>query len=321
MTVLVLGASGFVGRSLAGALVEAGEQVRAASRRPGRPTDPAPTTNGCVPIACDLSDPRTLPAALEGTDCAYYLVHSMGGGASDFRAKERACAENLARAAEASGCRRIVYLGGVAPHGGTSEHLASRLEVGEILRSSRVPTLELRAAMIIGHGSTSWKIVRDLSLRLPCMILPRWLDSSTRPIGIADVVAALLDARQMPLPAGSAWFDIPGPEVMSAREILRRVAKLRGRYVPMLRVPFLTPRLSALWLKLVSGADYRVARELVLGLAFDLLPRDARYWRLTGHETLQSFEEAATIALDAERDRGHLQSRKPTRPMRDAFVT
>jgi uncharacterized protein YbjT (DUF2867 family) len=302
MSVLVLGASGFVGRALVGTLVEAGVDVRAASRRapPSSLTRSSPGRPGPSWVACDLEDPSTLPAALEGVDCAYYLVHSMGSEADDFRAKERACAVNLARAAEASGCGRVVYLGGVAPRGAMSEHLASRHEVGELLRSGRVPTLELRAAMIIGYGSTSWKIVRDLAARLPLMILPRWLDSRSRPIAIADVVAALRDARELPLDAGSTWFDIPGPEVMSAREILRRVARLRGRYIPMLRVPLLTPRLSALWLKLVTGADYRVARELVLGLADDLLPRDARYWRLTGHETLQSFEEAATIALDAE---------------------
>jgi hypothetical protein len=164
--------------------------------------------------------------------------------------------------------------------------------------------------MIIGEGSVSWKIVRDLVMRLPMMVLPRWLDSRSRPVALVDVVAALLDARLIPLEQ-STWFDIPGPEVMSAREILQRVALLlNGRYVPMVRVPVLTPRLSALWLRLVTGANYAVARELVLGLTTDLLPRDARYWRLTGRETLQSFDEAAAIALESERQRRRSRSER-----------
>ena len=296
MKVLVLGATGFVGRALVDALVDAGEDVRAASRR-ARPRKGA--AGSPSPVSCDLLKPETLASALEGVDCVYYLVHSMGDARADFPAIERRCAHNLAHAAAIAGCRRVVYLGGVAPRGEPSEHLASRLEVGAILRAGAVTTVELRAAMIIGAGSVSWKIVRDLALRLPLMVLPRWLESQTRPIAIADVVTALLDARHVRV-EGSAWFDIPGPEVLSAREILRRVALLRGRHIPMVRVPVLTPRLSALWLKLVTGANYAVARELVLGLGEDLLPHDARYWHLTGHETLQSFDEAAEIALAAE---------------------
>ncbi len=269
----------------------------AASRRAPPPARPHRALH---PVVSDLRRPETLPAVLEGADCAYHLVHSMGERTGDFRAIERECAENLARAAASSGCRRIVYLGGVAPAGPPSEHLGSRLEVGATLRAGSVPALELRAAMIIGAGSVSWKIVRDLALRLPAMILPRWLESRSRPVAIADVIAALLDARLVPLDR-SEWFDIPGPEVLSAREVLRRVALLRGHRVPMVSVPVLTPRLSAMWLKFVTGADYAIARELVLGLATDLLPRDARWWRWTGHETLQSFDEAARIALDAER--------------------
>jgi uncharacterized protein YbjT (DUF2867 family) len=337
MAILVLGATGFVGRAIVGALVEAGEEVRSAARHPRADPHPSSRDEGspgasgassakrgrATSVRCDLRDPQTLPAALEGVGCAYYLVHSMGDGRPDFRAVERECARNFAKAAVESGCGRIVYLGGVSPHrrAHASEHLASRLEVGEILRASGIPTVELRAAMIIGEGSISWKIVRDLAFRLPLMVLPRWLESRTRPVAIADVVAGLLAARRLPIDAvdGSAWFDIPGPEVMSAREILRRVALLRGRQIPMLSVPLLTPRLSALWLKLVTGADYGIARELVLGLSEDLLPRDARYWRMTGHEQLQSFDEAAAIALEAER----IQARasRPAMRVRDAHAS
>jgi uncharacterized protein YbjT (DUF2867 family) len=293
--VLVLGATGFVGSALVPRLLEAGDVVRAASRRPPR----APMTDGPRWVQVDLCDPSTLPAALEGVECVYYLVHGMGGHAADFREVERGCARALAVAAAASGCARVVYLGGVAPAGPPSEHLASRLEVGEILRAGGVPALELRAAMIIGAGSASWRIMRDLAMRLPAMVLPRWLDSRCRPIAIDDAVTALLDARLLPLDA-SAWFDIPGPDELSAREMLLAIGALRGRRIPALRVPVLTPWLSSLWLKLVTRTDYALARELVLGLTSDLLPRDERYFELTGHRPRISFDEAAMKALEAE---------------------
>ncbi len=294
--VLVLGATGFVGRALFPRLLDDGEVVRAASRHPagGR------ARPGLSWVQCDVREPATLRPALEGVGCVYYLVHGMGAHGPDFRRVERASAGAVARAAAASGCERIVYLGGVAPAGEPSEHLASRLEVGEILRNGSVPTLELRAAMIIGAGSASWRIMRDLAMRLPMMVLPRWLESRCRPIAIDDAVTALLDARRVPL-EHSAWFDLPGPDELSAREMLFVVGALRGRRIPAVRVPVLTPRLSALWLKLVTRTDYRLARELVLGLTGDLLPHDERYFELTGHRPRVSFEQAARAALDAER--------------------
>lgn len=295
-TVLVLGASGFVGRALVPGLLAEGEVVRAASRRaPAGAARP-----GSSWVQCDVRRPSTLAPAMEGVGCVYYLVHGMGAHGRDFRDVERASARAVAHQAAASGCERIVYLGGVAPAGEPSEHLASRLEVGEILRGGVVPTVELRAAMVIGAGSASWRIMRDLAMRLPMMVLPTWLDSRCRPIAIDDVVTALLDARRVPLER-STWFDVPGPDELSAREMLMAIAALRGRRIPAVRVPVLTPRLSAMWLKLVTGTDYRLARELVLGLTSDLLPRDERYFELTRRWPHVSFEEAARRALDAER--------------------
>jgi uncharacterized protein YbjT (DUF2867 family) len=293
MNVLVLGASGFVGSALVPMLLAAGESVRAASRSA---KDPLPCVQA---IQCDVRDPDTLPRAFAGIDCVYYLVHSMGEGHEGFREAERRSAEAVARVAAESGVRRIVYLGGVQPTGHPSDHLASRLDVGATLRSGRAQTVELRAAMIIGNGSTSWKILRDLALRLPFMVLPRWLQSRSCPIALADVMTALLDARMLPVEK-SAWFDIPGPELLSAYEMLMIVAELDGRRVPTLPVPLLTPRLSARWLRLVSGADYEVAKELVLGLEQDLFPQDRRYWELTGHPPVWSFRMAAEAALRTE---------------------
>jgi uncharacterized protein YbjT (DUF2867 family) len=290
---LVTGATGFIGSALVPELCARGWNVVAASRQPssGRTADP-----GVEWRTCDLLRPQTLPAALEGIQVAYFLVHSMGGGQGDFRALERQSADAFAAVAARAGVERIVYLGGPAPAGAASEHLGSRLDVGEILRSGSVPTVELRASMVIGAGSVSWQIVRDLAMRLPVMVLPRWLRSRTSPVGIDDVVAALAAASEIPL-QDSEWFDLPGPEVVSGKQILERIASLRGRRILALEVPFLTPELSAVWLRLVTRTDYTLARELVIGLAQDLLPKDDRYWQLIGHRELVGFDEAARRAL------------------------
>lgn len=304
-TVLVTGATGFIGGALVPALCARGADVIAASRRP-----PARSTGWRVQWrTLDLLRPETLPGALAGVHIAYYLVHSMGDGSSEFRARERRSARAFAEAAAGAGVERIVYLGGPAPMGAPSEHLRSRLEVGEILRAGKVPAIELRASMVIGSGSASFQIVRDLAMRLPVMILPRWLQSRTRPVALQDVIAALIGAAELPL-SGSAWFDLPGPEALSGREILERIAALRSRGIAVIEVPVLTPRLSALWLKLVTSADFALARELVVGLAADLLPRDEDFWRLIGHRELVPFDEAARDALRAAPRmrglRGHL---------------
>ncbi len=293
--VVVAGATGFVGRALLPALRAAGEEVRGLSRSPG-----PPRSDGVTWFVADARRPETLAPALRGARAVYWLVHGMGGAARDYAREERRGAAGLAREAARAGVERIVYLGGVAPQGAPSRHLASRLAVGEILRAGPVPALELRAAMIVGSGSASWKIVRDLALRLPAMAFPAWARSRSCPVALADVVRALVAALALPLPA-SAWFDLPGPEELSVRETLERVAALRGRRLPALAIPLPAPGLSSLWLKLVSGADFAVARELVRGLAHDLRPRDGRYWDLAGLPPRIPFDEAASGALAGDR--------------------
>lgn len=241
LATLVTGASGFVGRALVRALVARGERVIAL----GRTRDAAAPEPGVTRRVADLLEPATLRQAFSGARIAYYLVHSMSSGAADYRVLERRCAETFVSAAAAAGIERIVYLGGPAPSGLASEHLRSRLEVGEILRAGPVPTVELRAAMVIGDGSASFNIVRDLAMRLPIMVLPRWLASRTRPIALADVISALVAAAHMPLER-SSWFDLPGPDILSGQQILQRIAALQGRRFIAVRVPFLSPRLSAL---------------------------------------------------------------------------
>lgn len=249
-----------------------------------------------------MNDPASYAPALEGCRAALYLVHGIGDG-SDYGAREAEAATAFARTAHDAGVERIVYLGAVAPDGPGSPHLRSRLAVGEALRAGPVKTVELRASMIVGHGSLSWLIVRDLAARLPVMVLPRWLRSRTEPVAIDDVVAALVGSLELPL-AFSAPFDVPGPEVLSGKEILDESARVMGLAPPLaVGVPLLSPGLSSLWIRYVTRAQWSVAREVVLGLTEDLLARDATFWERIGHPRRATFAEAAGRALaDARGD-------------------
>ena len=298
-TVLLTGATGFVGRAARPALAAAGWRVRGLTRDAARARSCAPELEW---VRGDVADPAACARALAGCQAALYLVHEIGQG-DDYHRREVSEASGFARAAAAEGVRRIVYLGGVAPRGGPdagSEHLRSRLDVGAALRAGSVPAVELRASMIVGHGSLSWMIVRDLAARLPVMVLPSWLRSRTEPVAIDDVVVALVRTLEMPLEA-SAWFDVPGPERLSGREVLDGAARALALGRPrMIEVPLLPPRLSSLWLRLVTRARWSIAREVVVGLTSDLLAHDDRLWGLIDHPRRLTFSEAARRAVDAE---------------------
>jgi len=261
-TILLTGASGYVGSRLLRVLEEGGCRARCLARQPSRVAPKRATTEV---VAGDCLDDASLVAAMDGVDQAYYLVHSMASGPG-FAALDRRAASNFGRAAARAGVRRIIYLGGLGDAPETlSTHLRSRVETGEALRAAGVPVVEFRASIIIGAGSLSFEMIRALVERLPVMICPRWVDTRTQPIAIDDVLGYLRAALDL-ADGRQGVFEIGGPEVLSYGEMMREYARLRRLRRFFLSVPVLTPRLSGLWLGLVTPAQARVGRALVEGL-------------------------------------------------------
>jgi uncharacterized protein YbjT (DUF2867 family) len=264
-TILLTGATGHVGGRLLPVLLERGHRVRCLVREPAR----ARLRAGAEVVRGDVQRPATLGPALEGADVAFYLVHSMGGGGGGFAEADRQAARAFGDAARAAGTPRVVYLGGL---GGDSEHLRSREEVARLL-AERVPdSVHARAAMVIGGGSASFRMLRHLVDRLPLMVVPRWVDTRTQPIAVADVSAALAALATHPDPPREV--ELGGADVLDYRQMMLRYADLAGRRRPrMLRVPVLTPALSALWVSLVTPVGADLARPLVRGLSAEMVVR------------------------------------------------
>lgn len=258
--ILLTGATGYIGGRLLRALQESGRRVRCAARNPGALAQRVDSRTEIV--SADVLDYPSLCAALAGVSTAYYMVHSMGS-ASAFEETDRVGAENFARAAAENRVGRIVYLGGLGDTSTRlSTHLRSRQEVGDILRASGVPVIEFRASVVIGSGSLSFEMIRALVERLPVMITPKWVSSTAQPIAVTDVVAYLLAAEGLDV-KGSHIYEIGGPDLVSYGGLMNEYARQRGLRRLMISVPFLTPRLSSLWLGLVTPLYARVGRKLI----------------------------------------------------------
>ena len=268
--ILIAGASGYVGGRLLKALEDAGHRVRCLARRPEflRPR----VAHSTEVVQGDVLEAASLGPAMEGIDTAYYLVHSMGSGRS-FAEEDRRAATNFAQAAREAGVRRIVYLGGLGSGPQLSPHLASRQEVGRILRESGVPTIEFRASIIIGSGSLSFEMIRALVDRLPLMVTPRWVRIRAQPIAVEDVVAYLVAALDGPVD-DCAVIEIGGADQVSYREIMQEYGHQRGLKRLMIPVPVLTPWLSSLWLGLVTPVYAGVGRALIDSIPHETVVKD-----------------------------------------------
>lgn len=266
--------------------------MRALARRPERAEDLREA--GCEVRQADALEPQTLGPALEGIDVAYYLVHSMGrGGDGDFAERDHQAAENFAAAAAAAGVKRIVYLGGL---GEGSKHLDSRHATAETLREGTVPVTYFRAAAVIGAGSESFRTVFYLVRRLPVMVTPRWVATRTQPIAIDDVIACLAAASNLDLPLDRE-IQIGGPDITTYGGMIDELARALGRRQPLrIVVPVLTPRLSSLWIGLVTPVDAGVAKPLVEGLSTETVVSDPSGMELLGDRPKTPLQKALRAA-------------------------
>lgn len=276
-TVLLTGATGYVGGRLIPLLERQPLVLRCLARHPDKLRPRLAMSTDIV--RGDVLAPPSLDAALQGVETAYYLVHLMSGS-KDFEREDRQAAKNFADAAKRAGVKRIIYLGGLGDDADPklSPHLRSRHEVGEILRQSGSETIEFRAGMVVGAGSLSFDLLKSLTDRLPVMLCPKWLTTPTQPIAVDDVLAYLLAAKD--LPAGeSRIFEIGGTDVVTYSDLIREYARLKHLRRWLIFVPVLTPYLSGLWLALVTPASFEVGRHLIEGLKNPTVVRNAKALR------------------------------------------
>lgn len=281
-TALVTGATGYIGALLVPALLDAGWSVRVFARTPAKLSrqwrDRVEVVQG------DAASSDDVARALHGVDVAYYLLHSMNAG-GDFRSRDLALAATFAQAARDGGVGRIVYLSGLHPGGELSEHLASRVEVGEEFLRSGVPSAVIQAGVVLGDGSASFDMLRHLTERLPVSVGPKWLRNRIQPIAARDVVHYLVRAAELD-PSVNRTIDVGMDEQLTYLEMMRRYARVTG-LLPRLvgTVPVLTPKLASLWVGLVSPVDSSIARPLVGSLI---------------HDAVKSEDDAATLLGDPE---------------------
>jgi len=293
LTVLVTGASGFVGSHLARALVEEGHDVRAMTRRPEQYDGPG------NPVPGDIADPDSLVAALDGVDAAYYLVHSLDS--QDFEMQDAEAARAFAVAAAQTGVKQIVYLGGLgAEDGDLSPHLRSRRQVEGLLAGTGVPVTVLRAAIVVGHGGISWEMTRELVKNLPVMVVPRWAGTRTQPIAVDDVIRYLVGVTGND-DAKDRVFEIGGADQLSYKGMLQGAAEvMHGRKVPILQVPIGTPMLSEWWIKLVTGVDATTAGNLIESMGTEVVQTD--FTILTAPERVRRVGDLWARILEAKHD-------------------
>ncbi|MDJ0805843.1 MAG: SDR family oxidoreductase [Gammaproteobacteria bacterium] len=294
---LVLGASGYIGSHLVQRLMDEGIPVRASSRDI-QVLESRDWINTEL-VAADALVPASLDRALAGVEIAYYLVHSMNAG-KHFGQLDVQAASNFARAAVKAGVRRIVYLGGLVPDDADSEHIISRRQTGEQLRSSHVPVIEVRAGIVVGAGSAAFEVMRDLVYHLPLMLTPRWVQAKSPPIALDNLLTYLVHLPHLDDVEGCV-FEAGGPDTLTYADMMRILAEVGGRPAPwIIPLPVLTPKLSSYWLRLITAVPTNIARALIGGLKHDFVADDAELRRRVP-QYLLGFREAVEAAFAAER--------------------
>jgi uncharacterized protein YbjT (DUF2867 family) len=295
MKILLTGANGYIGRRLLPVLVENGHEVICLVRDPRRFEVPELFREKVQVVKADLLDARSLQNIPRNIDAAFYLVHSLGAGGSDFQKAEHDSATNFAAYLNTSTAGQVIYLSGMAHGNKLSEHMQSRQNVEKVLHSSRVPVTVLRASIIIGSGSASFEIIRDLVEKLPIMVAPKWLNSRCQPIAIRDVLFylnAVLDCPE----CHDQTFDIGGPDILTYKQMLLKLAALRGFKRKIITLPILTPKLSAYWLYFITSTSFSLARKLVESLRSDTVVENDHIQKIIPHPCI-GYEEALKLAF------------------------
>ena len=314
--ILVTGVTGFIGGLLAARLLARHGEVRGLTR--GGRVDPALVQAGLDVRSGDVLTGEGLDAALEGVRVAYYLVHSMGGGEGEFEDRDARAARTFLAAAERAGVERIIYLGGLGePSADLSPHLASRHEVGRILASGAPSATILKAAIIIGPGSASTRMIADLVRRLPVMITPRWVAQRVQPVYVGDVLEVLVGILDDPATAGRS-YDLGGPDILTYRGMMLEYAHAMCRRRWIVTVPVLTPSLSSLWLGLVTSVDRSLARALIEGLRNEVVARDKA---ILAHVPIEPTPYRHAIAATLDGLSSYADARRPAPEVPGSQVT
>ncbi|WP_417600648.1 SDR family oxidoreductase [Owenweeksia hongkongensis] len=294
MKILLTGANGYIGMRLLPVLVEAGHHVICTVRDSSRFEIKKSIREKVEVVEIDfLEEPEkeTLPTDI---DAAYYLIHSMSK-AGDFAEKEERSAKNFLKHLEKSKCKQVIYLSGIVNNEELSAHLSSRLKVEEVLKESQLSTTVLRAGIIVGSGSASFEIIRDLVEKLPLMVAPKWITTKCQPIAIRNVVG-YLSGVLLKEECYDKVFDIGGPDVLTYREMLMDFAKVRGLKRSIISVPVMTPRLSSYWLYFVTATSYSLATNLVDSMKVDVVVKREGIKEIIPMELL-SYKEAVELAF------------------------
>ncbi len=296
MKILLTGANGYIGMRLLPLLVEQGHDVVCAVRNPSRLSIDASLRKSIAIITVDFLDKPESDLFPKNIDAAYYLIHSMTASTSDFDSKEEQSAQNFNTYLANTQCKQVIYLGGIANNNELSKHLRSRKNVEQILMQGKAPVTVLRAAIIVGSGSASFEIIRDLCEKLPLMITPKWVKTKCQPIAIRNVVEYLTGVLGNPSCIGQQ-FDIGGPDVLTYKQMMQQYAKNRKLRLYIFDVPIMTPKLSSYWLYFVTSTSYTLALNLVDSMRVEVITKDKRLQQLLNIELI-SYNQAIALAFE-----------------------
>jgi uncharacterized protein YbjT (DUF2867 family) len=296
MNILLTGANGYIGKRLLPVLLKQGHHVICCVRDAKRfPTEGIYKHPNIRLLEIDFLNPATFPQTNEAIDAAYYLIHSMSAGSGDFEEMEAISARNFVAFIKPTSAKQIIYLGGITNDAKLSKHLTSRKNVESILGSAGIPLTAVKAGIIVGSGSASFEIIRDLVEKLPVMIAPKWLNTKSQPIAIRNVAECLTGVLLKPETFNQS-FDIGGPDVLSYKEMLLQFAEVRSLKRYIFSVPVMTPRLSSYWLYFVTSTSYRLATNLVDSMKVEVIARDNSLLEMLGIKPF-SYREAVRLAF------------------------